>query len=270
MRTIKLYGELGKRFGKIHRFMVKTPAEAVRALCANFPEFERYMLKAHEKNVGFHVWNGRHQLDNADESRDPASGDIKIVPVIMGANATTRIIIGSVLVIAGIAANMTGVGAAASPYLISAGVGLMLGGVIELLSPVPKIKEPEERPENKPSYLFNGPVNTTNQGHPVPVGYGRLLIGGGIVSAGISIDQIMAGYRRVRVERTTTRIYYRQAGSMTDTFKLAPGEAAEPSGVFRKEQLSYQWKGITISGHLYDKYVFTLYYYETVTEAIPV
>jgi predicted phage tail protein len=34
-----------------------------------------------------------------------------------------------------------------------------------------------ERPENKPSFLFDGPVNTITQGHPVPVGYGKAFVG---------------------------------------------------------------------------------------------
>jgi predicted phage tail protein len=250
--------------------MVKTPAEAVRALCANFPEFEKFMVSAHEKNMGFHVWNGRHQLENADEATGPASGDIKIIPVIMGANAKTSIIIGAVLVVAGLVLTATGVGAGAAPYLISAGVGLMLGGVIELLSPVPKIKEPEERPENKPSYLFNGPVNTTAQGHPVPLGYGRLLIGGGIVSAGVSIDQIMAGFKRVRYDRTTTRSYYMYNGRLN----LVAFSAAEPANTYRKELLTFTKGGYDnpFGGEPIDAdlYVYTLYYYEIVTEVVPV
>ena len=32
MITVKLYGHLGKRFGKLHRFDISTPAEAIRAL----------------------------------------------------------------------------------------------------------------------------------------------------------------------------------------------------------------------------------------------
>ena len=32
-RKIRLKGELGKRFGKVHKLAVKTPAEAIRALC---------------------------------------------------------------------------------------------------------------------------------------------------------------------------------------------------------------------------------------------
>ena len=38
---------------------------------------------------------------------------------------------------------------------------------------------------NTPSYLFNGAVNTTAQGHPVPIGYGRLIVGSAVISASI-------------------------------------------------------------------------------------
>jgi predicted phage tail protein len=207
MRIVRLSGELGKKFGRVHRLLVKTPGEAIRALCANFPEFEKDLRESHKRNVGYRVINGNYELEKAEEVREPASGEIKIIPVIMGANATTRILIGVTLIAAALVMTVSGVGAGAAPYVMSAGIGLTLGGVIELLSPVPKIKEPDERPENKPSYIFNGPVNTTAQGHPVPIGYGRLRVGGGIVSAGISIDQIMAGFKRV--SRTTTRNYYR-------------------------------------------------------------
>ena len=58
--------------------------------------------------------------------------------------------------------------------------------------PDAQASEPSERPENKPSYSFNGAVNTTAQGHPVPVGYGRLVVGSAVISAGIDVDEVPA------------------------------------------------------------------------------
>ena len=40
-----------------------------------------------------------------------------------------------------------------------------------------------------PSYIFNGPVNTMAQGHPVPIGYGEMIVGSAVISAGISVDE---------------------------------------------------------------------------------
>jgi predicted phage tail protein len=260
LRTVRLSGELGKRYGDSHRFDVNTPGEAIRALCANFPGFKNELLVSHEKNVGYHVFNGKFQLEKEDQILEPASGEIVIAPVIMGANAGTRILIGAVLIAAGAAAYFTGIGAPASPYLIGIGTSLILGGVIELLSPVPKIKGPDERPENKPSYIFNGPVNTTNQGHPVPVGYGRVLVGGGIISAGISIDQIMAGYRKVVTEATTTI----SAITHEDNYTESP-----PTNWFRKELISYTKAGSVEPGvPLFDNWQWKFYYYVTTLELI--
>ena len=40
----------------------------------------------------------------------------------------------------------------------------------------------------EPSYTFNGPVNTVGEGGPVPIGYGRLIIGSQQIFS--SYDQI--------------------------------------------------------------------------------
>ena len=67
---------------------------------------------------------------------------------------------------------------------------MMLGGVAQLLSPQQRGLSAKDGPENGASYNFNGPVNTTAQGNPVPLLYGELIIGSATVSAGIySQDQ---------------------------------------------------------------------------------
>lgn len=45
-------------------------------------------------------------------------------------------------------------------------------------------------PEAKNSYFFAGPLNRTQQGGPVPVGYGRLIIGSVVVGASVRIENI--------------------------------------------------------------------------------
>lgn len=65
------------------------------------------------------------------------------------------------------------------------GASLALGGVVQMLSPQMGGLRMRQGPENKPSYAFGGPVNTTAQGNPVGVLYGMREIGGAIISAGI-------------------------------------------------------------------------------------
>ncbi|MGS3334490.1 tail assembly protein, partial [Serratia marcescens] len=66
-----------------------------------------------------------------------------------------------------------------------AGAAMALGGVVQMLSPQAGGLRMRQDQDNKPSYAFGGPVNTTAQGNPVGVLYGTREIGGAVISAGI-------------------------------------------------------------------------------------
>ena len=205
MKKILLLGELGKKFGRDLRLDVKSPAEAIRALCANFPEFEKHMFESEKNNVGYRLVVGKQDI-GIDQLHDPAGKQaIKIVPVIAGAggNGFVNILIGGAIIAAAFmtggaslaATGMFGFGTALTTTTlgsIALGVGasLILSGVSQMLSPTPSASEPSERPENQPSYVFNGAVNTTAQGQPVPIGYGRMIVGSAVISAGITTEEI--------------------------------------------------------------------------------
>lgn len=197
MKTIILQGQLGKLFGRRHRLAVKSAGEAVRALIANFPAIERYLIET--ENVGYRIKLHDTPLFKTDEMHHPVGGPtITFTPVIAGAKSSLgQILLGAVVVglafaTGGASLAATGVvfGGLAGQIAFGIGVSLILGGVAQMLAPTPKMNEPSERPENKPSYNFNGPVNTTAQGQPVPIGYGRLLVGGAVISAGLTTEEI--------------------------------------------------------------------------------
>lgn len=189
MKTIVLYGELAKRFGKYHRFAVKNAAEAIRALKANFRGFEQYMAGAHLNGVGFRVFVGGSSVKDYPNLADPAGKAevIRLVPVLMGSgNGWVKIFIGAVLVAGGILVTGLSFGAAGplGTAMIGAGLGLIIGGVATLLTKPPSIPGSTEA-ERKTSHIFNGPENTAVQGKAVPVGYGRMIVGSCVISAGI-------------------------------------------------------------------------------------
>lgn len=192
MKIIRLHGELAKKFGETHRLAVKSPGEAVRAMIVNFPGFESHLINSGKRNVDYQVKVDDDYVDET-ELHFPISKEIHFIPIIRGSSSGTgKIIVGAVLVVAGVLLTVfsAGTGAAIGGYMIEAGVGLMLGGVIQLLTPVPKAPDPSESANNKPSYVFSGPVNTTAQGQPVPVGYGRMIVGSAVISAGVVIDDL--------------------------------------------------------------------------------
>lgn len=96
-------------------------------------------------------------------------------------------ILGAVLIAVGVILSFTPA-AAVSPYLFSMGGAMMLGDVIQILSPQPGGLAMKNDADNKPSYAFGGVTNTASQGYPVPVLYGKRRIGGAIISAGIYVE----------------------------------------------------------------------------------
>ncbi|ETS30322.1 hypothetical protein PTE_03663 [Photorhabdus khanii NC19] len=76
------------------------------------------------------------------------------------------------------------------------GASMALGGVVQMLSPQQPGLRMRESLDNKPSYAFGGPVNTTAQGNPVPVLYGTHEIGGTIISAGIYTESTVVSSAR--------------------------------------------------------------------------
>jgi predicted phage tail protein len=193
MKKIQLLGELGKKFGKSFSMDVRNPAEAVRALCTNFPEFRKHLIDSEKRGVAYKVLVGK-DLQSVEDLHNPAGKQtIKFVPVLQGAGGgVVGVIAGVVLIAAAVVGNVFFPGNPISPYLISAGVAMIIGGVVQMLTPMPNLNADtsNNQPDNKPSYAFNGAVNTTAQGYPVPVGYGRMIVGSAVISAGIVAEEL--------------------------------------------------------------------------------
>jgi predicted phage tail protein len=193
MKTVKLLGELGKKFGKLYKFDIKNPAEAVRALCANNPSFKQHLIDSEKRGVAYRVVVGNEDITENDLHNPSGKNVIKFVPVLQGAGGggVINVIIGAVLIAASFVAPLVGAGAA-SPYLLNAGIAMVIGGVVQMLTPIPStnISDDNNRPDNKPSYTFNGAVNTSAQGYPVPIGYGRMIVGSAVISAGITVEEL--------------------------------------------------------------------------------
>jgi len=225
MKRVVLRGELGKQFGRIHEFELNTPAEAIRALCANFEGFQQALISSAERGVGYMVQVGKDVIEPLQEMHNPTGRfeEISITPVLVGAGgggfgtiaagialvAVSFLLPGAGLFgtfgIGGAAAG-AGIGTAIGTAASAIGAGLILYGTGQLLSPQnadlpglttgsqarrdsfdPRNNDPAD---NRASYIYNGAVNLTAQGNPVPLCYGRMRVGSVVVSAGISTADI--------------------------------------------------------------------------------
>lgn len=190
IRTIRLGGEAGERFGKEWKLYVDSVGEAVRAIEANHPGFREYLRTAEERGIGFVITVADREVSE-DELVLVSKGDILIMPALFGSSASQRIIAG-VAIIALMWWNPMGWAAGSAMLTAGYGVGasMVIGGVVEMLTPIPKMQSADLSSNNKPSYVFSGPVQTSEQGLPVPIGAGTMLIGGTVISAGISAEDI--------------------------------------------------------------------------------
>jgi len=152
MKQGVLSGELGKRFGRFHSFDLNTPAEAIRALSANFDGFKQELCDSAERGIAYMVQVGKDAMESLDEINNPTgqSEEISITPVLQGAGGggVGRIFAGVALVAAAIllgpiaapifygsAAAGGVIGATAAAAVGSIGASLILSGTSQLLSP---------------------------------------------------------------------------------------------------------------------------------------
>ncbi|WP_081933885.1 tail assembly protein [Massilia sp. 9096] len=202
LRNIRLYGKLGATFGRVHRLAVASTAEAVRALCALLPGFERELMTSHERGIRYACFLGKQNISKDELTLSGGDADIRIAPVIVGAKSQFlgSLMLGAALVVGGwaVAGLSAFTAAGAAGYEIGAAVTqfgflTMIGGVLQALSPQQSAGT-AQAVDNGASYNFSGAVNTTLQGSAVPVLYGRMIVGSAVISAGIlAEDQAYVG-----------------------------------------------------------------------------
>lgn len=192
LKTIRLYGRLGALFGRVHRLHIETCSEAIRALCVTVDGFEQYLRDSKSMGIRFACFKGRRNVGVDQLALGLGDEDFRIAPVLAGAKkgGVFQTILGAVMVVAGIVATFIPGAQAAAPYLIAGGISTMAGGVIQLLTPQPPGLSQRQDADNKPSYAFGQPVNTTAQGNPVGILWGEREIGGAVIGAGIIANEV--------------------------------------------------------------------------------
>lgn len=222
-RVIKVYGKLAKHVGqRSFKAAVKSPAEAVRFLLANFPSLRGVLSEGDYK-----VSVGRSELEIGDHPEYihfPAAPfePIRIIPVIAGAGGGTGKILAGVglIALAVLAAPVGGgflglgqgafgaigpfatglhtgftLGAAASSAIGAIGAAMVIGGVAQLISPTPKlgganIRGVDDETDPRRSFSFSGVQNVTRQGVPVPIIYGEVFTGSVVITASLNVEEV--------------------------------------------------------------------------------
>ena len=227
-QVVRLLGDLGERHGSEHTFFnLRTPADAIKLLCINYPEFRNELATAHESGIGYRVLQAGVDL-NPDELHLPiGQNDLIVTPVLVGAGGGAGNFFAGIGLIAAsflfpgaglfgttglFGAGQVALGASTIGVLNAAAVGtavsvlgasMVLGGVTQMLSPQPELPNggvntrndfQATRPESvnrgsdgQQSYAYLGAQNTVGVGATIPVAYGKVLIGSHVISADVDV-----------------------------------------------------------------------------------
>jgi predicted phage tail protein len=203
MREIRLKGRLGEICGEVHRIEVASVHEAVRAMCVRRPVFGDLLASSQ-----YQILVGETAIDVEDVRVIHADEQpFTFVPVINGSSGVDRVFTGLAMMATTFVASYlkTGsfavagaqtLGKAASTSMADAalaavgtvGTSLVLGGLCQLLTPLPTLSL--QKSSTTSSDVFAGATNTTQQGVPVPLLYGRLIVGGAVISSGVSTTDV--------------------------------------------------------------------------------
>ena len=189
MITVMLYGDL-REYGRRFDLHFNTPAEALRALLMQLPG-----LKNHLREGFYQVrFNGQDQSEESlpETFRQPENGVLHIVPRTQGAGRFGQIIVGVVMVIAAFwtgGASMAAWGAMSSA-MFAGGVGMILGGVAQLLTKPPSMDLERQGQKSSRNTAFSNLDNTAAQGQPVPLAYGLVYCGSRVISQGVESRRV--------------------------------------------------------------------------------
>ena len=212
MKVVKVYGALRKRLGQCRfEFDVATPAQAIKALCVNFPGLDKWLVDSEKDGVGYRVTVSKEKVTEANlvSLAMPFSDKevFSITPVIAGAGrGFGQFLLGAALITAGIflapaaaagggffTAGATGTTLSTMGYVSLAvgnlGISLALSGIAQAISPQPEPPSLDEAVQLE-SFTFSNIVNTSRQGMPCPIAYGRLFVGSAVLSSGLDVDQV--------------------------------------------------------------------------------
>lgn len=194
LTKVILEGEFAK-VAKQKEWMLdcSSPAEAIQLISANTGGAIKNWIRQHLNSykvceVECVDENGRsEQLTTETFTAERKCKTIRFLPIFSGAgggNGVFQAIAGVVMIVVGAICCVFQQYYVGVP-LITGGIGMLLGGVITMLMN----NSTDDDDDSSSNYYFNGAQNTTNQGAPVPLVFGRCRVGSAVISSGIDITQ---------------------------------------------------------------------------------
>ena len=215
---VLLLDDLGKKYGETHVYYnLKTPAEAIKLLCINYPEFAKDIFDLQKQGIFYKVQQVDIDLELSDLFLPLGSHDLVVTPVISGSGDFGNVLLGIALIgfTGGLGAagfggalfghtGLTGLAAISAQVGSAIGVSLVIGGVSNMLAPQPTLSTMDTEgaftnfnsgpaslskgADGMQTFAFTGATNSSGLGKTIPVAYGKVLAGSLVIGAQIEPD----------------------------------------------------------------------------------
>jgi predicted phage tail protein len=247
---VLLLDDLGKKYGETHVYYnLKTPAEAIKLLCINYPEFAKDVFKLQEQGIFYKVQQVDIDLQLSDLFLPLGSHDLVVTPVISGSGDVGKFVLGGLMIGVGIISGGAGfgvggalgfgstatnaAGALTGAFSLAAtvgnvGIAMVLSGIGDLLTPQPTLSTLDTEgaftnynsgpasltkgADGMQTYAYTGATNSSGLGKTIPVAYGKVLAGSLLIGAQIN----------TKTTQTSNTEFFRQPGKGTFTLNGDP------------------------------------------------
>lgn len=181
MVNVLLYGKLGKIVGREFSLSCKKLKDIFHAIEQMTGKLKKYFFLNKRRLFAVFV-NDQYVSPDEFENFGVKDKTVTIIPILMGGVGTTAVAI----------ALGTTVSAAITAGGVQLAVIFIVGGLINaalalglslLLQKIMKPDDNQLQNQSSKSFIFSGAENVSQQGIPVPVGYGRLIVGSRVISA---------------------------------------------------------------------------------------
>lgn len=191
--SLHLYGPLAEKFGSTHNFAVDSLGDCIVMLTTQFSKAE---LKKEFSMHDFELIRNDDGLGRENIKLGfKGPNEFHLIPIALGSDKGVFNFIAGVALIA-ISFYIPPAGALGYGILTAGtvgmfGVGLLLSGIGYMMAPpIDSDYSDRNQVDERPSYVFNGPVNSTEQGVVIPLVCGEFMCGSVVIASELQNEDI--------------------------------------------------------------------------------
>ena len=194
MTIVNIHGILAREYGTSFMLSLPNPKDVLEAIDCNKQGFLRRLIELQREGLCYDIIINKTRITNGpdmDHMLNPAT--IDLVPAISGSGPAMIPLLGAI-----------GIKGAAATFLGGVLNSVLFSAISYALTPKPENEALEIiAGGSKSSMLFSNVANLASQGSPVPIGYGRLIVGSQVIQATIkSYPQYMPPSEALRGDQS--------------------------------------------------------------------